>query len=41
MKFPGKAGKPDVALHWMDGGIQPERPEELGPDEKMGDVMAA
>lgn len=21
----------------MDGGIQPERPEELGPNEKMGD----
>ncbi len=36
MKFPGKAGKPDVALYWMDGGILPERPEELGPDEKMG-----
>jgi predicted dehydrogenase len=36
MKFPGKAGKPDVALYWMDGGIMPERPEELGPDERMG-----
>jgi predicted dehydrogenase len=36
MKFPGKPGKPDVALYWMDGGIQPERPEELGPNEKMG-----
>ncbi|PUZ26562.1 Tat (twin-arginine translocation) pathway signal sequence [Chitinophaga costaii] len=32
--------KPDgktVTLHWMDGGIQPERPEELGPNETMGD----
>jgi predicted dehydrogenase len=36
MKFPGKPGKPDVTLYWMDGGIQPERPEELGPDERMG-----
>ncbi|HVS92891.1 MAG TPA: Gfo/Idh/MocA family oxidoreductase [Mucilaginibacter sp.] len=26
----------DVTLHWMDGGIQPERPEELGPNEPYG-----
>lgn len=26
-----------VRLHWMDGGIQPERPLELGPDERFGD----
>lgn len=37
MTFPGKAGKPNVKFHWMDGGIQPERPEELGPNERMGD----
>jgi predicted dehydrogenase len=37
LKFPGKGGKPDVKLRWMDGGIMPERPEELGPDEPMGD----
>lgn len=36
MKFPGKPGKPDVSLYWMDGGILPERPDELGPDEPMG-----
>ncbi|MEO6314707.1 MAG: Gfo/Idh/MocA family oxidoreductase [Chitinophagaceae bacterium] len=36
LKFPGKDGKPDVKLYWMDGGIMPERPDELGPDEKMG-----
>jgi len=29
--------KNDITLHWMDGGIQPERPEELGPDEVFGD----
>jgi len=27
----------DVTVHWMDGGIQPERPEELGPNEVFGD----
>jgi predicted dehydrogenase len=37
LTFKGKNGKPDVELHWMDGGIQPTRPEELGPNEKMGD----
>jgi predicted dehydrogenase len=29
--------KGDVTLHWMDGGIQPERPEELAPNETFGD----
>jgi predicted dehydrogenase len=29
--------KGEVTLHWMDGGIQPERPEELGPNETFGD----
>jgi predicted dehydrogenase len=37
LTFKGKDGKPDVELHWMDGGIQPTRPEELGPNEEMGD----
>lgn len=37
LKFKGQQGKPDLKLHWMDGGIQPERPEELGPNELMGD----
>lgn len=27
----------DVTIHWMDGGIQPQRPEELGPNEIFGD----
>lgn len=34
-KYKGKNGK-DIKLHWMDGGIQPERPDELGPNEIMG-----
>jgi predicted dehydrogenase len=37
LSFKGKKGKPDIKLHWMDGGIQPERPEELLPNEVMGD----
>jgi predicted dehydrogenase len=36
LNFPGKDGKPNVKLHWMDGGIVPERPEELGADEQFG-----
>ena len=27
----------DVEVHWMDGGIQPQRPEELEADETFGD----
>lgn len=27
----------DVTVHWMDGGIQPERPSELEPNEIFGD----
>lgn len=34
-KYKGKNGN-DIRLNWMDGGIQPERPEELGPNEIMG-----
>ncbi len=36
MSFDGKKEK-DITLHWMDGGIQPKRPEELGPEETFGD----
>ncbi|PWS26791.1 oxidoreductase [Pedobacter yonginense] len=38
LKFP-KTNKTqgDVTLHWMDGGIQPERPEELEANETFGD----
>lgn len=38
MVFPKtKKTKGPVTLHWMDGGIQPERPEELGANEVFGD----
>src|ERR1019366_2748487 len=35
LTFKGK--KNDIKFHWMDGGIQPERPEELAANEKFGD----
>ncbi len=35
LKFKGKSGQ-DIIVNWMDGGIQPARPEELGPNEIMG-----
>jgi predicted dehydrogenase len=37
LTFPKTAKtKGDVTMHWMDGGIQPERPLELAADEKWG-----
>ena len=35
-KYPGKNGKPDISLTWMDGGLLPQRPQELLPEEEMG-----
>ena len=38
LKFPETdKTKGDVTLHWMDGGIQPERPAELEANETFGD----
>ena len=37
LTFKNPKGGHDIKLHWMDGGIQPERPEELGPTETFGD----
>ncbi|TKC04797.1 Gfo/Idh/MocA family oxidoreductase [Pedobacter polaris] len=38
LKFPKtNKTKGDVTVHWMDGGIQPERPVELGANEVFGD----
>jgi predicted dehydrogenase len=38
LKFPKTTKtKGDVTVHWMDGGIQPERPEELQANETFGD----
>lgn len=35
LTFMGKKGA-RIKVNWMDGGIQPERPDELGPNEIMG-----
>jgi len=35
--FPAREGMPPVELIWYDGGIMPRSPEELGPNETMGD----
>ena len=38
MTFPGnERTEGDLTMHWMDGGIKPKRPEELGPNETFGD----
>jgi predicted dehydrogenase len=37
LKFPYKNKMNAIKLHWMDGGIQPDRPEELAANEIMGD----
>ncbi len=38
LKFPKtKKTKGPVTVHWMDGGIRPSRPEELGPNDLFGD----
>lgn len=37
LRFPEDVNRAAVKMHWMDGGIQPERPEELEPNEVMGD----
>lgn len=38
LKFPRTDGKGDIKLTWMDGGLRPERPEELGADEDAGNL---
>ncbi len=37
LKFPRKDGKGDIKFTWMDGGLLPERPEELLPEEELGE----
>ncbi len=38
MSFDGKSeNSKEITMHWMDGGIKPMRPEELGPEETFGD----
>jgi predicted dehydrogenase len=37
LKFPRTDGKGNINFTWMDGGLVPKRPEEMLPDEMMGD----
>jgi predicted dehydrogenase len=36
LNYPRKDGKGKIKVSWMDGGLLPPRPDELGPDEPMG-----
>lgn len=38
-RFPARGGMPPVKLSWYDGGLKPERPEELEPGRKMRSVI--
>jgi predicted dehydrogenase len=35
LSFPERGDMPPVKLHWYDGGILPERPDDLEPERKM------
>jgi hypothetical protein len=35
--FPAREGMPAVKLHWYDGGMMPERPEDLEPGRRLPD----
>jgi predicted dehydrogenase len=37
IQFPERQGLPPVELAWYDGGIKPRRPDELLPDEALGE----
>jgi predicted dehydrogenase len=36
LNYPRTDGKGEIKVTWMDGGLLPKRPEELLPDEPMG-----
>jgi hypothetical protein len=36
LNYPRLDGKGDIKVTWMDGGLLPQRPAELLPDEEMG-----
>jgi predicted dehydrogenase len=35
LSYPARDNMPPVRLHWYDGGILPERPEDLEPERRM------
>ncbi len=36
-QFPARGAMPPVTVYWHDGGNQPERPESIPADQKLGD----
>lgn len=38
LTFPARGEMPPVKLSWYDGGLMPERPEELEPGRRMGET---
>jgi predicted dehydrogenase len=36
-EYPSRKSMPAVKVHWYDGGLMPERPEELEDSRRMGD----
>jgi predicted dehydrogenase len=37
LDYPARESMPAVKIHWYDGGLKPERPEELEEGRRMGD----
>lgn len=37
LEYPARDSMPAVKIHWYDGGMMPERPEELEAKRRMGD----
>ena len=35
LSFPARGNMPPVKLHWYDGGLLPERPEDLEPERRL------
>jgi hypothetical protein len=35
LSYPQRGNMPPVKMHWYDGGLLPERPDELEPDRKL------
>ena len=35
LSFPARGNMPPVKLHWYDGGLLPERPDDLEPERKL------
>jgi len=38
-RFPARGARPPLKVTWYDGGLMPERPDELAPELKMGSIF--